>query len=200
MHLLLSAGPPEDDPDAAVDLGQTPAPLLFLSAADTDLALAAGAQRRLTDAHADWPALRAANLMALAHNLSVDTYIDRMGDAARVVVIRLLGGRGYWSYGVDQLSALANETSAKIAFLPGDEKPDGELKALSTVSDADWDRLWDYLKEGGPANAEALVETMAGLAGLADVTPAAPEALPRAGLYRPAVSPPHPDPSPPVGG
>jgi cobaltochelatase CobN len=200
MHLLLSAGPPEDDPDAAVDLGQTPAPLLFLSAADTDLALAAGAQRRLTDAHADWPALRAANLMALAHNLSVDTYIDRMGDAARVVVIRLLGGRGYWSYGVDQLSALANETSAKIAFLPGDEKPDGELKALSTVSDADWDRLWDYLKEGGPANAEALVETMAGLAGLADVTPAAPEALPRAGLYRPAVSPPHPDPSPPNGG
>ena len=120
MHLLLSAGPPEDDPDAAVDLGQTPAPLLFLSAADTDLALFAGAQRRLTDTDADWPALRAANLMALAHNLSVDTYIDRMGDAARVIVVRLLGGRGYWSYGVDQFSALANETGAAIAFLPGD--------------------------------------------------------------------------------
>jgi cobaltochelatase CobN len=200
MHLLLSAGPPEDDPDAAVDLGQTPAPLLFLSAADTDLALVAGAQRRLTANSERWPALRAANLMALAHNLSVDTYIDRMSASTRVIVMRLLGGRGYWRFGVDRMSAMAAETGADIAFLPGDEKPDGELKALSTVSDEVWDRLWGYLKEGGPANADALIETMAGLAGLAEVAPAPPETLARAGLYSPASFPPLSVPLPPDGG
>lgn len=187
MHLLLSAGPPEDDPDAAVDLGQTPAPLLFLSAADTDLALIAGAQRRMVGQHGDaWPALRAANFMALAHNLSVDTYCDRMADAARVIVVRLLGGKGYWSYGVERLSALAHERNLIIAFLPGDEKPDGELKALSNVDDETWDRLWGYLKEGGPANADALAETMAQLAGRAGLSPADPVPLPRAGIFGPA--------------
>ena len=37
--------------------------------------------------------------------------------------------------------------------LPGDDRPDAELRALSTVDDADYAALWAFLVEGGAANA-----------------------------------------------
>ena len=41
-----------------------------------------------------------------------------------------------------------------LALLPGDDKPDPELAELSTVPADACRRLWRYLAEGGPANAE----------------------------------------------
>ena len=66
---------------------------------------------------------------------------------------RILGGTGYWRYGVEQYAARLHAAGIPLALLPGDDKPDAELRALSTVTDADYDRLWSYLVEGGPENA-----------------------------------------------
>lgn len=39
--------------------------------------------------------------------MSVDLYIDDVLSDAKFIIVRILGGRGYWDYGIEQLVALA---------------------------------------------------------------------------------------------
>ena len=97
MHLLRTEQRSLDEAEAAVDLGQTPAGILFLSFSDSDLGLvAAAAGRRPGGAMS----LRLANLGMLKHPYSIDLYVEKAASHARFVVIRLLGGLDYWRYGV----------------------------------------------------------------------------------------------------
>lgn len=158
MHQL--AAPPIVESGQAVDLGQSPGDIAFLSAADTDLVCLAAAQARLTPAA---PSLRVANLLRLSHPFSVDLHIDATLARAKLVVIRLLGGVGYWRYGVERLVALAPESDLKLAFLPGDDKPDPELVRLSNLPPRDVDLLWRCLLAGGVENAERFLVNAAAL-------------------------------------
>lgn len=184
MHLLATQPGQLVDADEAVDLGQTPAELVVLSAADTEIACLAMAHARLGDRRDEAiPRLRLVNLLRLRHNLSVDLYVDRVIRHARLVIVRLLGGRGYWPYGVDQLVAACRETRASLALLPGDDQPDAELTALSNLPAAELHRLWQYLVHGGAANAEEFLRSAAALLGRQSAW-RPPTPILRAGLYR----------------
>ena len=74
----------------------------------------------------------------------------------KLVVVRLLGGVGYWPYGVEQLSAVCRERGIPLALLPGDDQPDAELARLLTLSGEACHRLWQYCVHGGPDNAREL--------------------------------------------
>src|SRR5262245_48402348 len=98
MHLLRVESRSLDDTEAAVDLGQSPAEIVALSFTDTDLAVLAAAW----DAeHDTLPSLRLASLASLRHPYSVDLYAGSVLAKARFVLVRLLGGMGYWRYGVE---------------------------------------------------------------------------------------------------
>jgi cobaltochelatase CobN len=185
MHLLAAQSGTIADGSEAVDLAQNPADIVILSAADSEIACLAAAQRRLVDAMPDWPSLRLANLGRLGHNYSVDLYIERVVAEARLVIIRILGGRGYWSYGVDRAAALCRERGIQLALLPGDERPDPELARSSTVPREAAERLWRYLAEGGIGNAEQCLRYAAALIGRGDTAWREPAPLLRAGLYWP---------------
>src|SRR5258706_2378839 len=168
---------------AAVDLAQARGKVLVRGSADPDFPLLAAAnpRRRADDPAA--PTLRLAPVMRLGHNLSVDLYIDVVAQA-RLVIARLLGGNAYWPYGVERLVETCREHGIPLALLPGDDKPDPELARLSTVPRDAWHRLWRYLAEGGPGNAENFLRYAASLIG--DATQwAEPAPLLRAGLYWP---------------
>ena len=187
MHLLATAPGLATDGTEAVDLGQTPADIVVLTAADTEIACLAAAQAA-RHAVGPTPGLRLANLLQLGHNMSVDLYVDRVVRHARLVIVRLLGGRGYWPYGVDEVAAACRDAAIPIAFLPGDDQPDAELAALATVPAEAAHRLWQYLVHGGVDNAAAFLAYAASLtAGAAHDTDAWHEPAPllRAGLYWP---------------
>ena len=180
MHLLAASPGAIDDGTEPVDLGQTPADVVVLSAADTELALLSEARATM----ADPPGLRLASLLHLRHPFTVDSHLDTCATRSRLVVARVLGGTGYWRYGAEQYHARLREAGVPLALLPGDDKPDPELRALSTVSDADYDALWSYLVEGGPANAARfLAYCRHMLDGGEAPEPATP--LLRAGIYWP---------------
>ena len=181
MHLLAAQPGAIDDGGEAVDLGQTPGDIVVFSAADTELACLAAAKARLGPAA---PSLRLANLMHLGHPLSVDTYVDRVVRHARVVVVRLLGGTGYWRYGVEQVAAACQEAGIALALLPGDDQPDAELAALSLVPREAVHRLWQYCVHGGVDNAVNFLAFAAGLMGRA-LPWREPAPLLRAGIYWP---------------
>ncbi|HYD29954.1 MAG TPA: cobaltochelatase subunit CobN [Azospirillaceae bacterium] len=155
MHLLAAQKGTVSDGAEAVDLGQTPGDIVFLSAADTELACLAAAHDRLgTQA----PSLRLANLLSLGHNLSVDLYVETVVSKARLVVVRLLGGVRYWSYGVEQVAEACRRGGIPVAFLPGDDQPDPELARLTTLPAEAAHTLWQYLAHGGLGNAVQFLE------------------------------------------
>ncbi|MHB1110978.1 MAG: cobaltochelatase subunit CobN, partial [Devosia sp.] len=162
MHLLSAQASSVQQEGEAIDLGQTPAPIVFASAADSELAMLAAAVDRAGTAQArvsgrNESDLRLANLLRLGHNLSVDLWLDQTVRHAQLVVVRLLGGPAYWQYGVDELTALALAGTVKLALLPGDANPDPILRDRSTVHPEDWSALHALFTAGGPENADALL-------------------------------------------
>ncbi len=181
MHLLAAQPGAVNDGEEAVDLGQTPGDIVVLSAADTELACLAAARARQGDGA---PRLRLANLMHLGHPLSVDNYVDDVIRHARLVVIRLLGGTGYWRYGVEQVVAACQEAGVALALLPGDDQPDAELAQLCLIPADSAHRLWQYCVHGGMDNAANFLAYAASILG-GDDPWREPAPLLRAGLYWP---------------
>ncbi|HEX9462793.1 MAG TPA: cobaltochelatase subunit CobN [Alphaproteobacteria bacterium] len=183
MHLLVTQPgtiPADSEP---VDLGQSPADIVVLTAADGEIAALSRAHRSLAAEHGRFPSLRLANLLRLSHHMSVDVYVERVVRRARLVVVRLLGGRGYWPYGVEQIAAAAQTYGVRTAFVPGDDRPDPDLAAASSVPPEDAHALWQFLVHGGGANAAGFLAKAASLLG-EDVTAPEPAPILRAGIFR----------------
>lgn len=182
MHLLAAIPGQIDDGLEAIDLGQTPADIIYISAADTELAA-------LSEAHSSLnlsSSLRLANLTHLSHPMSVDLHINDCASKSKIVVARILGGAGYWKYGIEQYAARLGSAGIKFVALPGDDKPDEELWKFSTINRSDWESLWAYMVEGGPENSrnfllyiQAIIESRN--------KPESAKPLLKAGLYWPAV-------------
>ncbi|KVE43150.1 cobaltochelatase subunit CobN [Burkholderia sp. BDU5] len=184
MHLLRTTpGGFVDDTAGVVRIDQRPADIVILSSADTTLSLLASVVPTLGDG---FPSVRLANVTFLRQPASVDFYVDDVLRHARVVVIDHLGGEAYWPYGIEQAIALADRAGQRLAMFSGDLQEDPNLIAKSTVAPGLCRLWWRYLREGGPANAERLLRSIAHHAlGVGD-EPEPPRPLPAAALYHPA--------------
>ncbi|MBD2099832.1 cobaltochelatase subunit CobN [Leptolyngbya sp. FACHB-261] len=181
MHRLAALpGGWSNETEGVVFIEQSAAPLIVLTAADTDIQVLAAAARTLPS---DFPELRVTNLLNLQQQLTIDTYAETVLRQAKAIVVRLLGGRAYWPYGLEVLKDLAAETGALLLVLPGDDKPDPDLVSHSTVSLEIMDRLWRYFTEGGIENAAHALQFLADQALGTQYQPPLPQALPRLGLY-----------------
>ncbi|MEB3170021.1 MAG: cobaltochelatase subunit CobN, partial [Synechococcaceae cyanobacterium] len=184
MH-RLAAVPGSSDGEAGAPpyVEQPPAEVVLLSSADTDLrAINALLHRQPERLGTD---LRALNLAALAHPAVIDHYVARTLEPppTRLVVVRLLGGRGHWSYGIERLRAWAARPGPggmprQLLLLAGTEEEEEALAALGTVPELLARSLARLLREGGPTNLGALLETLRQL--LADGQPEPPPLTPLA--------------------
>lgn len=181
MHLLRTQPGGFVADDNIADLGQTPAELVVLCSGDSSLALLAEAARQLPE---DYPSFRLANPMQVQNHASVDLYVDEVLRHAKVILISLHGGIGYWRYGIERLKALA-ERGVTLILVPGDDRPDPELSGLSSVGAPERDRLWQFLRQGGLGNALDFYRCLAsGYLGR-DYAWAEPQSLPRTSIYHP---------------
>lgn len=188
MHLLAAQPGGFSDDEGIIDLGQTPADLVILSAADSTLAALANSAESLPD---DFPSLRLANWMQLLKPAAFDLYQDSVLDHAQVVVVSLLGGESYWQYGVERLIAWQQDVSAEqprhLILVPGDDAVDEALFAASSVETDIAIKVWRYLREGGSFNNQQLLMNLAGQ--FLDYTAKPewldPQPLPRCMMYLP---------------
>jgi len=162
MHLLPGDLRSIDEAGAAVDLEQSPAEIVFLSFSDSELRLLARLHEREP---ATSPSLRCASLAQLKHPYSVDLYVETVAHKAKLVIVRLLGGKDYWSYGVDQLAALARTRGIALAIVPGDVVDDARLDKASTVETPTLRRIWRFFQDGGADNLRNLLRYAATLIG-----------------------------------
>jgi cobaltochelatase CobN len=163
MHIVFRESHGLEETATPVDLGQDPADLVVLSFSDSDLAAFAAGWRR---GRASLPSLRLANLSALRHPLSVDTYVERTLAQARGVLVRLIGGESYWSYGLAALHQLAQQRGIALAVLPADGRDDARLDALSTLPVSTLQRLKILCDKGGATAAQAVIAQLALASGL----------------------------------
>jgi cobaltochelatase CobN len=166
--------------DGVIFLTQNPAPLVFLTSADTDIQTLAAAVAKLPDG---FPALRVANLLQLQQQLTIDTYAEEVLEKAQVIILRLLGGRSYWSYGLEVLQEIVQRTGVALIVMPGDDAIDPESIAHSTISLAAVNQLWRYFTEGGVENAVHALQFVADICLKTTYNPPPPQLVPRVGLY-----------------
>ena len=181
MH-RLAAQPGSNDPgEQGLLIEQEPAPVLLLTSADTDVRAVAALQSR----HPDLLGceLRGLNLAALASPAVIDHYLSRTAGAARLVVVRLLGSRGHWSYGLEQLQRWAAASPGRhLLVLAGTADEDALLSGLGTVDPELALALARTWREGGENN---LIQVMRALGRLLQGEPCEwPQPIPQADPLR----------------
>ena len=183
MHVIFREAHGLEETATPFDLGQSPADLVVLSFSDGDLgAFAAGWHR----GKAKLPTLRLGNLVALRHPASIDTYIEKTLARAKGILIRLIGGESYWSYGLEQVSMLARRNGIALAVLPADGCEDARLDAFSTVPVSTLRRLTGLCDAGGGRAGGAARAPWALAAGLYAGPVEGEKTVPDFGWYDPA--------------
>ncbi len=183
MHVVFRESHGLEETATPVDLGQDPADLVVLSFSDSDLANFGTGWRR---GRVKLPTLRLANLIALRHPLSVDTYIERTLSQARGILVRLIGGESYWTYGIAALHQLAKQRGVALAVLPADGRDDARLDALSTLPLSTLRRLKVLCDTGGAVAAQAAIAQLALASGLYAGPVFGETEIPEMGFYDPA--------------
>ena len=181
MHLLTTQDGTVSDGSEPVDIDQSPADVVFVSAADTELAALASAN---ADAETSHDFLRLAQLSWLSHPYSTDLYIEKTLSKSRMVVVRALGGLPYWNYCLEQMASKLPSEGVKLVLLPGDDKVDEDLFDLSSVDRSDWEFLLGYCVQGGAENYTKLL-TFCRYILDGTARPLPPELLLQSGLYWP---------------
>jgi cobaltochelatase CobN len=84
MHVVFRESHGLEETETPFDPGQDPADLVVLSFSDSDLgAFVAGYERARRIGSIAHPTLRLANLIALKHPVSVDTYVEKTLSGAK---------------------------------------------------------------------------------------------------------------------
>ncbi|MCP9786329.1 cobaltochelatase subunit CobN [Cyanobium sp. N5-Cardenillas] len=177
MHRLAPIPGDRTEDDGALFVEQPPAPVVLLSSADTDLL---AVSQLLAAEPALLPAeLRALNLAALQHPAVIDHYVATTLASTRLVVVRLLGGRGHWSYGLECLRHwVEGGEGRQLLVLAGTAEEEQALACLGSLDGPLALACAACLREGGAANLRLLLQTLAAL--LAGENPEPPRPIPAA--------------------
>ncbi|OYU38272.1 MAG: cobaltochelatase subunit CobN [Pseudorhodobacter sp. PARRP1] len=185
MHVVFRESHGLEDTQTPFDLGQTPADLVVLSFSDSDLGAFAAGWHRANQKEGKLPTLRLANLVALQHPMSVDTYVQQTLAGVKGILVRLIGGENYWPYGLMQLQDLARRQGIALAVLPADGRDDPALDAHSTLPISTLRRLQALCDAGGAVAAQAALAQLALAAGLYAGPVMGDKTVPDCGWYDP---------------
>ncbi|MEB3318601.1 MAG: cobaltochelatase subunit CobN [Cyanobacteriota bacterium] len=178
MHRLAATASPGDlDGDEAPLISHGPAPVVVLSSAPTDLL---ALDRVLRQGRSPLRhSLRGLPLASLSHPAVIDHYIRDALRHTRVLLVRLLGGRGHWSYGLEQLRQWQRARPDRhLLILAGTPEEDELLASLASVPPPLSRALAECFRVGGGANLALVVEALEGL--LAGPPPPPPRPLAQA--------------------
>ncbi|MFN9624126.1 MAG: cobaltochelatase subunit CobN [Cyanobacteriota bacterium] len=163
MHRLATTTNPGDlDGEEAPFISHAPAEVVVLSSAPTDLlALDQALAQRPSP---PGPTLRGVPLACLTHPAVIDHYIRATLRQTRVVLVRLLGGRGHWSYGLEQLRLWQQAGPDRhLLILAGTLEEEETLASLASVPVPLCRALAACFRVGGSANLTLVVKALEAL-------------------------------------
>ncbi|MCF6311791.1 MAG: cobaltochelatase subunit CobN [Verrucomicrobiales bacterium] len=157
-------------------LEHQPAEVVFLSAADTELACA--------EVHFS-PEIRLAHAVPLRQPVAADAYVEEVLPKCDLVVMRLLGGRAYYPALMDAIER-GREWGSKTRYLllSGSAVFDEELAELSDFETDQVTAIFRLFVEGGGENFVIINEVLPALLGDSTVEIPDPVVMEEYGLYR----------------
>ena len=165
----LSGSRPTED---VVLVEQPCADVLFLTSAGTDISCLDAC---LLSTPGWNERIRALPLSCLEHPAQLDHYLNTTAESAQLIVVRLLGSRGHWSYGLEQLQRWRSGAPQRhLIVLAGTADQTNELHGLGSCSPELADQLAALLREGGIANMHQL---LLALEAVLDGSPPIPESV-----------------------
>jgi cobaltochelatase CobN len=187
MHRIATiSGDWNQSTDSVIFVDQQPAPIVVITGADTDIQTLAAVAAQLP---ADFPQMRVVNVLQLQQQIAIDTYAEEVLALAKVIILRLIGGQSYWSYGLEVVKETVRQTGAILIVLPGDERPDPSLTSHSTTSLNFVNQIWQYFIEAGVLNYQNLWKFVAAeFLGMA-IAYQPPQPVPRIGVFDPPQHP-----------
>ncbi|WP_103666340.1 cobaltochelatase subunit CobN [Pseudanabaena sp. BC1403] len=181
MHRIATiSGGWNQSTDSVVFVDQQPAPIVIITAADTDIQTLAAATAQLPE---DFPQIRVVNVLQLQQQIAIDTYAEEILGSAKVIIVRLIGGQSYWSYGLEVVKETVANTGAVLIVLPGDEHPDPNLTSHSTTTLTLVNQAWQYFIEAGVSNYQNLLKFIAKEFLAIAIEYQIPQPVPRIGIY-----------------
>jgi len=164
MHRLAAVPGSSSPADGVLFIEQPAASAVLLTSADTDLSALAALLTREPQPLGPGRSLGGLNLAALQHPAVLDYYLRNSLEQTQLVIVRLLGGRGHWSYGLEQLRAWARARGGRhLLVLAGTAEEEEALLELGTAP-ADLARACGRcLREGGEANWQAVLSSLTAL-------------------------------------
>ncbi len=180
MHRISATPGGWNQSDELVFLEQTPAPFVFITAADTDIQTLAAAVPKLP---ATFPTIRVASLLQLQQQITIDSYGEDVLESAQVIILRLLGGRSYWAYGLEVVQEIVQRQGTTLIVMPGDDGLDPELISQSTLPLSAVNQVLQYFREGGVENIVNALQFISDTCLDTSFQPLPPQGIPRVGLY-----------------
>ncbi len=156
--------------------------ILLLTAADTDLLTLRKAVQELQGLAGP---IRAANIRQFQTAAQVEQYCDETIAQARLVILRLLGGKNHFQIGFERIASFCKARGIALIAVPGDQDIDPDLTAVCNVPLVVVDQVFKYLTLGGVENfsqmlryaSDTIFKTAHGFQ--------EPQAVALDGLYRP---------------
>ncbi len=159
MHRIISI--PGDDSDKNVALIEQPsAPILFLTSAQTDIASLSSVINS-DQGSALFDRIRALSINDLKHPAQIDHYLASTASKAEIVIIRLLGNKSYWSYGLEQFQIWQEQIKSRhLIVLSGTTDHELELNTISNIPLFVTKTLGKLLRIGGYKNILTFLNTI----------------------------------------
>ncbi|MDH6063588.1 cobaltochelatase subunit CobN [Umezakia ovalisporum] len=180
MHRISATPGGWNQSEGLVFIDQTPAPFVFITAADTDIQTLAAAVPKLPET---FPAIRVASLLQLQQQISIDSYGEQVLEFAQVIILRLLGGRSYWAYGLEVVQEIVKRQGTTLIVMPGDDGLDPELISQSNLPLSAVNEVIQYFRQGGVENIVNAFLFISDICLYTSFRPLTPQRVPRVGLY-----------------
>ena len=175
MHRIATKPGDLDSERKLEGVCQTPADILFISTADTELSGLAQVWGKRFGKKAE-QTLSLMQAIPLQHPDAAEHYADHVLSEAKLAIFRLHGGYGYFPHLLDEIIHIKSHgAKTRILVLPGTDEWDPELMKFNDYAEPVVHKIFAYFREGGIDNMERAAEAVELL--LENKTEGFPEAL-----------------------
>ncbi len=152
MHRIASLPGEVGTPNNISIIEQPKAPVLFITSANTDISTISAFMK--TDAGKVWrDELRAIHLSFLSHQSQIDHYLSTTACEAKIIILRLLGGKSHWPYGIEKLRQWKLKDKNNILIiLSGIKENETELHEVGSIKPSLSSKFANLFSSGGIEN------------------------------------------------
>ena len=149
MHRIVNIAGNDNNDDILIQ--QPRADCLFITSVKADINIISDILSKKKESCL-YDNLRALYISSLDTPAKIDHYFNKTVNYAKLVIIRLFGDKGTWSYGLEKLEIWKKKQGRILLILSGTENEDLSLNEISSINTNESIKISKLLRAGGIEN------------------------------------------------